>query len=63
VITLLTWFLLSAHVFIIGAELNAEITRQRTTGGMRIGDPVEPAEPEPRSREHGTREVDYDAWP
>jgi membrane protein len=33
VITLLTWFLISAHIFIIGAELNAEIARQRSPGG------------------------------
>ena len=32
IITLLTWFLISAHIFIIGAELNAEIERQRTRG-------------------------------
>ena len=29
IITLLTWFLLSAYAFILGAELNAEIARQR----------------------------------
>jgi membrane protein len=37
VITLLTWFLISAHIFIIGAELNAEIARQRTRGGRMLG--------------------------
>jgi membrane protein len=58
VITLLTWFLLSAHIFIIGAELNAEIARQRAADGIRVGD-----EPEPRRREQSRREVDYDAWP
>jgi membrane protein len=30
IITLLTWFLLSAHIFIIGGELNAELDRLRT---------------------------------
>jgi membrane protein len=32
IITLLTWFLLSAYVVILGAELNAEIARQKTPG-------------------------------
>jgi membrane protein len=33
VITVLTWFLLSAYVVILGAELNAEIERQTTPEG------------------------------
>ena len=40
IITLLTWFLLSAYVVILGAELNAEVERLTTPADERAFEPT-----------------------
>ena len=36
IITILTWFLLSAYVVILGAELDTEIERQRARAALDV---------------------------